>query len=187
MNLMFLDECYSERVRADSTFISSMTAVIVPADKYNSVRTGFYRILKPFIVPSDNTINLMPPELHGHSLLRDEPDEDDRKKLGAFHQIVDLVTENQLDVYRVGYYITSEYRASFRGDFAHPSPADLSLGPMCLRQQLSRDRGVNFSEAKTQASGCVSMDTFLQASISESKPSGKATSRIELVVLGVST
>ncbi len=70
---------------------------------------------------------------------------------------------------------------------AQPSPASLSLGPMCLRQQLSRDRGVSFSEAKTQASGCVSMDTFLQASISESKPSGKATSRIELVVFGVST
>ena len=116
MNLMFLDECYSDQVRSDSTFISSMTAVILGAGKYNSVREGFYRILKPFIIPEDNTIDLMPPELHGHALLRDEPDEDDRKKLDTFHQVVDLVIENQLDVYRVGYYITPEFQTTFKSD-----------------------------------------------------------------------
>lgn len=116
MNLMFLDECYSAPVRSDSTFISSMTAVIIRADKYNSVRAGFYGILKPFIIPTDNTINLMPPELHGNALLRDEPDDDDRKKLSAFHQVVDLVIENQLDVYRVGYYITPEFKTTFQTD-----------------------------------------------------------------------
>ena len=116
MNLMFVDECYSDQVRSDSTFISSMTAVILRADKYNSVRAGFYRILKPFIMPKDNTINLMPPELHGHALLRDEPDDDDRKKIDTFHQLVDLVIENQLAVYRVGYYITPEFQTTFKGD-----------------------------------------------------------------------
>jgi len=56
---------------------------------------------------------------------------------------------------------------------------------MCLRQQLSRD-SVNLSEG-TRASGCLLMDTFLQLAISESKTSGKATSRIELAVFGVCT
>ena len=115
MNLMFLDECYSEQVRPDSTFISSMTAVIIRADEYNSVRAGFYSILKPFIIPEDKTINLMPPELHGRDLLRDEPDEDDRKKLDTYHQVVDG-TVQPLDVYRVGYYITPEYKTTFKGD-----------------------------------------------------------------------
>ncbi|MDH4080363.1 MAG: DUF3800 domain-containing protein [Nitrospira sp.] len=116
MNLMFLDECYSGPVRSDSTFISSMTAVILRADKYNSVRAGFYSILKPFIIPKENTINLMPPELHGRNLLRDEPDGDDRNKLNVFRQVVDLVIESKLDVYRVGYYITPEHKTTFKGD-----------------------------------------------------------------------
>jgi len=93
-----------------------MTAVILRADKYNSIRAGFYGILKPYIIPKDNTINLMPPELHGHALLRDEPDDDDRKKLHTFHQVVDLVIENQLDVYRIGYYITPEFKTTYKGD-----------------------------------------------------------------------
>ena len=116
MNLMFLDECYSQKVRPDSTFISSMTAVIIRADEYNSVRAAFYSILKPFIIPQDKTINLMPPELHGRDLLRDEPDEDDRKKLDTYHQVVDLVIEYNLGIYRVGYYITPEYKTTFKGD-----------------------------------------------------------------------
>lgn len=113
MNLMFLDDSYSPKLRSDSTFISSMTAVIIPADKYNSIRAGFYGILKPYISPKDNTINLMPPEIHGQALLPDEPNE---RKLHTFQQIVDLVIENQLDVYRVGYYITPEFQTTYKDD-----------------------------------------------------------------------
>jgi hypothetical protein len=116
MNLMFLDECYCWKVRSDSTFISSMTAVIVPANKYNLVRTAFYDILKPFINPETHTVNLVPPELHGSTLLKDEPDADDQVRFTVFHQIVDLIVQNKLDIYRVGYYITPEYQVTFKGD-----------------------------------------------------------------------
>ncbi len=116
MNLMFLDECRSPKLRSGSIFISSMTAVILRADSYKSVRAGFYDILKPFIIPEDNTIDLMPPELHGQDLLRDEPDDDDQNKLNVFHKVVDLVIENQLDIYRVGYYITPEFETTYKSD-----------------------------------------------------------------------
>jgi hypothetical protein len=90
-----------------------MTAVIIRADKYNSIRAGFYGILKPYISPKDNTINLMPPEIHGQALLPDEPND---RKLHTFQQVVDLVIENQLDVYRVGYYITPEFQTTYKDD-----------------------------------------------------------------------
>ena len=90
MNLMFLDECYSDEVRKDSTFISSMTAVIVPDNKYNLIRIAFCDILKPFINPKPNTVNLTPPELHGSNLLKDESDADAPMRIKVFRQIVDL-------------------------------------------------------------------------------------------------
>ena len=116
MNLMFLDESKSEKVRQSSAYIASMTALIVPAKKYNSVQTAFYDILKPFIQPEENTINLSPPELHGRALLKDLPEADDTMRLQIWHKIVNLVIENQLDIYRVGYYITPEFLSLVKGD-----------------------------------------------------------------------
>ncbi len=62
------------------------------------------------------------------------------------------------------------------------------LSRMCLRQQLSLDSCVfRFSDGKTQPTGLVSIDSAFQLSMSDSKPSDKATLRIELFVFGVST
>jgi len=116
MNFVFVDESYSEPVREDGTFISSMTSLVVPLAAYNAVRVAFYKVLEPFILPKEHTINFMPPELHGAEMLKDQPDDDDRKKLSAFNQIVNLVLDHKLDVYRVAYYITPEWKAMMKGD-----------------------------------------------------------------------
>jgi len=106
--LTFLDEC--EDREGSRSF--ALTALLVPAEQYQAIRTAFYERLNWLIVPNPGQVRLAPPELHGVALL---PEESDERKLEACRAVADLVTLHGLAVFRVGYRLDSPGAALFRG------------------------------------------------------------------------
>src|SRR6266446_373244 len=98
--LTFLDEC--EDREGSRSF--ALTALLVPAEQYQAIRTAFYERLNWLIVPNPGQVRLAPPELHGVALL---PEESDERKLEACRAVADLVTLHGLAVFRVGYRLDS--------------------------------------------------------------------------------
>lgn len=98
--LMFLDEC--EDRQGARNF--SLTGLLVPADRYQAVRSSFYERLAWLIVPTPGTVRIAPPELHGGALL---PDGTDERKIEACRSIADLVIAHELAIFRVGYCLDS--------------------------------------------------------------------------------
>ncbi|HEU0078453.1 MAG TPA: hypothetical protein VFQ76_12425 [Longimicrobiaceae bacterium] len=113
LNFLFLDECQSDLVDRAGTHISSLTGLLVPAASYAELRTRFYGVLGWAVQPGPGVIDLSPPELHGRDLLRGE---DDERKLAVLSEMVDLVVDGGIRIYRVGYYITRQVKSVFAAD-----------------------------------------------------------------------
>lgn len=113
VNFLFMDESCSHPVDTRGTYITSLTGVLVPVHEYAVLRTQFYDLMNWSTRPDDKTINLHVPELHGKELL---PGEDDNRKLETLDGIVDLVINNNLQVYRTGCYVTKFLQSKFKGD-----------------------------------------------------------------------
>ncbi len=108
LNFLFLDECYNDEMN-----VSSLSGLLIPANKYIELRNKFFKNLEEAIKPQEGVINLRPPELHGSNLLRDA---DDKTKLKAFEGITNLIIDNKLEIYRVGYFITKTLKKVFVED-----------------------------------------------------------------------
>jgi hypothetical protein len=93
LSFVFIDDTHHPKTK-----LYSLTGVFVPVSQYRAVRDDFYAILKPFIQPEPNVVNLQPPELHGSALLHDRPDSE---KLRVLQQIVDIVNRHSLRCLRV--------------------------------------------------------------------------------------
>jgi hypothetical protein len=113
LSFLFLDECQSDALDATDTRISSLTGLLVPAENYKALRERFYSLNMWAIRTGHNEFNLNPPELHGSDFLRSE---DDSRKLKTFTELVDLVVNGGVDVYRIGYYVTGRLRSAFASD-----------------------------------------------------------------------
>ena len=106
-----MDDSFSEDTR-----ISSITGVLVPFNLYAETRSKFYEIVprEEGILPDGKKfINIQPPELHGSDFLTNFPDADDSLRFKTFDGIVDLINSQQLEIYRVGYYITEDVKSLF--------------------------------------------------------------------------
>jgi hypothetical protein len=96
------------------THIVSLSGITVFITEYSRLRDNFYRSLAWAIQPGERVVNLYPPELHGSNLLRDCPgDVDDELRMRVLSDIVSLVVENGLDIWRVGYYTSPKMRRLF--------------------------------------------------------------------------
>jgi hypothetical protein len=105
VNFLFLDDC-----TCDETTIASLTGVLVPINKYPSIRASFYDTLDWTIRPAEDTIGF-PPELHGRDFLRGETDD---RKLQQIAQVVGFVLKHNLRIFRVGYYQTAKAKTLFK-------------------------------------------------------------------------
>ena len=104
MNLLFMDERICGRTRS-----VAITGVIVPVEKYRSVREEFYERLEWSIRGEGNRVS-QPPELRGSGM----PAEwSDGQMLAAFSDVADLVCKHELWVVRVGYRLTKQFRDLF--------------------------------------------------------------------------
>lgn len=118
-SFLFMDETFCQ----ERTKISALTGLLVPAERYTQLRDQFYEILLPFIQPEPNVINMDPPEVHGYKLPGTE-----EQKLAVAASIVDLVINNGLQFYRVGYYTDQELGEAFKLD---PQMLSISWESMC--------------------------------------------------------
>jgi hypothetical protein len=113
ISFLFLDECQSEPLDSLGTRISSLTGLLIPAERYAGLRDQFYSALTWSTQPSEGVVKVNPPELHGRDLLRGESDE---RKLAVLQRVVELVVDGQVIVYRVGYYVTPRLKQAFSTD-----------------------------------------------------------------------
>ncbi|HET8562504.1 MAG TPA: hypothetical protein VFM35_01400 [Candidatus Binatia bacterium] len=120
LNFLFMDDSYTPVTR-----VSSLTGVVVPVERYPVLRSGFYDRLIRFIKPAEGLIGEAP-ELHGTDLLRGE---DDQTKLTILTKIATLITEHQLRIYRIGYFINAVTGKLF--------PNDSRLQGICWHSLLS--------------------------------------------------
>lgn len=105
-----MDESYNHET---SPPISSLTGVVIPLDEYSALRSKFYEVLRFEMEPQKDALNLNPPEFHFVDFLRHQSDE---IKFDKLQSLADLVVENQLEIYRVGYYITKNVKKKFESD-----------------------------------------------------------------------
>lgn len=106
-HLVHLDESGSDHTRT-----WALTAVCVPLDSYDTVRSAYYEVVRLLIQPEPNAIETAPPELHGVNLLRDHPGVDDAPRLEVARGIANLVIDHALPVIRYG----RRYRPGRRPD-----------------------------------------------------------------------
>jgi len=87
---------------SESKYTISLTAIEVPIEKYNIVRNELYNFSCGLIYEKGYVKN--PPELHGAELLKGLEWATDEIRLNCFKKIVQIINENKLYVYRLGYY-----------------------------------------------------------------------------------
>jgi hypothetical protein len=98
---LYLDETYNEEV---SPSVAALTGILLTTQKSVRIRNRIYDTVISKAAIEPNTI-IAPPELHFSNFLRDYPDE---VKYYVMNKLVDIVLEEEVAVYRVGYYLTEE-------------------------------------------------------------------------------
>lgn len=116
LKFMFMDESVSPEIRVNGTRIGSLTGIILSAQQCIALRESFLKVLKPlFTKANEKGINEISPipEIHGSCML---PTEDDSVKLRYFKAVAELMAKSDVNIYRVGYYLTPEYLEMFKAD-----------------------------------------------------------------------
>jgi hypothetical protein len=103
---LFLDETHNNRVPIN---ITSVTGLLVPVIKFPKIRDSINSIVSA-IDKGGNIINVNPILLKYSNLL---PNYDDATKFNVLNKLVDLIVEEQLAIYRVGYYLKKEFVSAF--------------------------------------------------------------------------
>lgn len=98
---LFLDECSYEPLD-----LAALTGVLVPADRYASVRDAICKLVADVQPSPPNTVPAAI-ELHARALLTDiahlHGDGIDSVRISVFERVAALLAEHQLHVYRVAY------------------------------------------------------------------------------------
>jgi hypothetical protein len=114
MALLFLDECSYEPLD-----LAALTGVLVPLTAYIGVRDAVCRITWDVLTPPQDTVP-QPIELHGRDLLSEIGDRDekelDRLRIQVYADVVRIVNDNNLRVFRFAYLNRSEIAAAMNGD-----------------------------------------------------------------------
>lgn len=100
IQFLFIDDSFNKETK-----YSSLTGILIPLDKFEKIRNEFYsRILNQFIIMGKSTFDLSPPIMHGKELLKGTVFENnDQKKLEIFQMVADIVNDNYIKVYRLGW------------------------------------------------------------------------------------
>ena len=110
-SLLFLDESYCQLTK-----IASVTGLRVSLEKVDATRFQFMKtILQRLGMAEEGVIHTHLPPLHGSDLLRNHPDVNDALRLKIFQDVADIVINQELPIYRVGYYISRVFRQTFHG------------------------------------------------------------------------
>ena len=109
-NFLFLDETLNDRVPIN---ITSVTGLLVPVAKFPKVRDAFTRIVADKDEKKDNRIDINPESLKYSNLL---PSYDNKIKYSVVSNLVDLIVEERILIYRVGYYLKKDFLATFKLD-----------------------------------------------------------------------
>lgn len=105
-----MDETYNHETNPP---ISSLTGILIPLEKYPMLRSKFYEILQFEGASKETVLNINPPELHFVDFLRNYSDE---VKFDVLWSLVNLVAESQIEIFRLGYYITKKIEKTFESD-----------------------------------------------------------------------
>ncbi len=104
MNLLYMDETYSNKSLPKSAQFTALTAMLLPSDRHAEVRARYYAAVAMAVEASNGVI---PPvvEIHAAELL---PGCADEIKFSFLAQIASIVSEMNLKVYRIGYFNTED-------------------------------------------------------------------------------
>jgi len=114
-NLLFIDDCVSERLPKCGCRISSITGILLTQKQCQEVRKEILRIIQPLSKEKNGFILPTPKELHGSNFLRSEPDD---VKLEIYQQISLLPQMFDFSIYRVGLFLTSDFIKLFKVEAA---------------------------------------------------------------------
>ena len=104
-SLLFLDDTYGK----NTTQVAALTGLRVPVEKLENVRLAFAEmLLNRLKLKRDDHITTHLPPLHGSAFLKDRTDVDDELRLQIFKDVVDIVTNSQLSIHRVGIFVSDE-------------------------------------------------------------------------------
>lgn len=95
---LFLDESDST-----TTGLFALTGILVPIDRYVSVRDAFYNIVNGIVAP-DGILEYPSHELHGLELLGWHKTVDDEMRFRVLGQMVDLIRDSGISILRIGYF-----------------------------------------------------------------------------------
>ena len=104
---VFMDECSYEPLD-----LISLTGVLVPLEKYVSVRDAMCQLAWNILSPEKNRIP-QPVELHASDLLRDRTDTD---RLAVYATVVKIIQEHRFLIYRTTYLNRGDLNRIFKGD-----------------------------------------------------------------------
>jgi hypothetical protein len=93
----FFDESVSEGLD-----IASLTATLVPAEKYADVRDRVARLAESAVQSLHPAIG-QGHELHGVAMLKDDPDATDDDRFRVFETMVEIVNSERLEIISIGY------------------------------------------------------------------------------------
>ena len=110
VKLLFMDESLNNETGFP---LSSLTGLLVAAEKYSDARAGVYAAIEDVIQPKPGQIHTHPPELHFSNFLPDRPDKD---KFEVLRKLVDNVNACKIKLIRVAHYITPALRELFKPD-----------------------------------------------------------------------
>lgn len=109
-NFLFMDETINSKLVFPLT---SLTGMLIPMRKYESIRSGLYEIANEHIASESASILLILPELHYNKFLEKYSDD---VKYAVLEAIVELVVSLEIKIYRVSYYSTPETKKFFVHD-----------------------------------------------------------------------
>lgn len=127
VNFIFIDESVTEEID-----IASLTGLVVPLDKFENIRTDFYKILNKVldkIYPNRSEKNRIdyPPILHARTFLQNSDENStfdfsnitDEFRLQILNQVIEIVKNYDLLVIRIGYNNYREIKEHIKDDKLH--------------------------------------------------------------------
>ena len=106
VKFLFMDEKYADQGAPRKAQVTSLTGLLVPADRHREFRDRFYGLVGTALGDADHVISKWPAgQIHACDLL---PGSTDQVRFSFLEGLVEVVSEFDFRIFRVGYYKTRE-------------------------------------------------------------------------------
>lgn len=125
VKFLFMDEKYADHGAPRKAQVTSLTGLLVPADRHREFRDRFYGLVGKALGDSEHDFGIWPTgQIHAANLL---PDSTDQVRFFFLESLVEIVNDFDFRIFRVAYHKTRQNASLLGGEKALVETAFMSF------------------------------------------------------------